>query len=133
MLAQKWKPMEEILDSLNGKKKIVVMGCGGCATFYNTGGIKQVKEMTKNLKKSGKEVVSQICLPLGIEACEIEFSHVFLEAAKKKIEGSDAMLILSCGNGVQVVIEYLDEKMRLTKPVFPSVDVTGVVGGGPNK
>nr|NIO20129.1 hypothetical protein [Candidatus Aenigmarchaeota archaeon] len=120
-------------ELLKGKKKIALMGCGGCATFYNTGGIKQVKEMAKNLGKKGKEVTAQIKLPLGIEDCEIEFSHAFLDANRKKIEDSDAMLILCCGNGVQVVADYLDEKLGIAKPVFPSVDVIGVVGGGPNK
>ena len=32
MIAQEQKPMEEILGYLDGKQKIVAVGCGGCAT-----------------------------------------------------------------------------------------------------
>jgi hypothetical protein len=45
MIAQEQKPMEEILGYLEGKQKVVVMGCGGCATFYRTGDKKAVNEM----------------------------------------------------------------------------------------
>jgi len=47
MIAQEQKPIEEILGYLDGKRKIVAVGCGGCATFYHTGDKKAVKEMAE--------------------------------------------------------------------------------------
>jgi hypothetical protein len=32
MIAQEQKPIAEILEYLDGKDKIVIVGCGGCAT-----------------------------------------------------------------------------------------------------
>jgi len=34
MIGQVQKPLEEILEYLEGKKKIVIIGCGGCATVF---------------------------------------------------------------------------------------------------
>ncbi len=132
MIAQEQKPMEEILGYLEGKQKIVAMGCGGCATFYYTGDKKAVNEMAEKLTKEGKEV-TKIILPLGISACEIDMSAAFLEKNRKAIEDCDAVLVMSCGDGVQVVTEYIDNKMGLAKGVYPANDALGLVGGGPTK
>ncbi len=132
MIAQEQKPMEEILGYLEGKQKVVTMGCGGCATFYGTGDKKAVKEMAEKLTKEGKEV-TKIILPLGISACEIDMSSAFLEKNRKAIENCDAVLVMSCGDGVQVVTEYIDNKMGLAKATYPANDALGLVGGGPTK
>ncbi|MCW3133111.1 MAG: methylenetetrahydrofolate reductase C-terminal domain-containing protein [Methanophagales archaeon] len=132
MIAQEQKPMEEILGYLEGKQKVVTMGCGGCATFYGTGDKKAVKEMAEKLTKEGKEV-TKIILPLGISACEIDMSSAFLEKNRKAIENCDAVLVMSCGDGVQVVTEYIDNKMGLAKSIYPANDALGLVGGGPTK
>jgi len=132
MIAQEQKPMEEILGYLDGKQKVVVMGCGGCATFYHTGDKKAVNEMAEKLTTEGKEV-TKISLPLGISACEIDMSSAFLEKNRKAIEACDAVLMMSCGDGVQVITEYTDEKMEIAKDVIPANDAIGLVGGGPTK
>lgn len=49
MIAQTQKPMDEILDMLEGKDKLVLYGCGGCATVFHTGGEPEVKEMADAL------------------------------------------------------------------------------------
>jgi len=54
MIAQVQKPMEEILEMLEGKEKLVLYGCGGCATIFHTGGEPEVKEMADTLSKHGK-------------------------------------------------------------------------------
>ncbi len=132
MIAQEQKPMEEILGYLNGKQKVVVMGCGGCATFYGTGDKKAVNDMAEKLTKEGKSV-TKISLPLGVSACEIDMSAAFLVKNRTALENSDALLMMSCGDGVQVVTEYMDEKMEITKAVIPANDALGLVGGGPTK
>lgn len=124
--------MEEILGYLDGKQKIVTMGCGGCATFYGTGDKKAVNEMAEKLTKEAKEV-TKIVLPLGISACEIDMSAAFLEKNRKALENCDAVLVMSCGDGVQIVTEYIDNKMGLAKDIIPANDAIGLVGGGPTK
>ncbi len=39
------KPFEEILGYLEGEKKIVLMGYGGCTTTFHTDGIKKINDM----------------------------------------------------------------------------------------
>ncbi|MCD6456853.1 MAG: hypothetical protein J7K81_08740, partial [Methanophagales archaeon] len=106
MNAQTPKPFEEVLEYLEGKKKIVLMGCGGCATIYHTGGIKEIDEMAEKLTKEGKEI-SKIGLPFGLFTCFLPMSSMVLNENKKAIEDCDAMLMMSCGDGLQAVRGYL--------------------------
>ncbi len=130
MIAQEQKPIEEILGYLKGKRKVAVVGCGGCSTFYRTGDKAAVEKRAEELMSKGKEVL-KIVLPFSIQACEIEKSGVWLEKNRKKLEGYDAVLVLSCGSGVQVVADYINEKMGFAVPVIPANDAIGLVGGGP--
>jgi len=130
MNAQVSKPFEEILGYLEGKKKVVLMGCGGCATIFHTGGIKEVGEMAEKLTKEGKEVV-KIGLPFAVFACYVPMSSMILKEHRKEIEECDAMLMQSCGDGAQVVRAYLEEEMGIVKPMYPANNAMGFSGGGP--
>jgi len=35
MIAQVQRPIEEILEMLDGKEKLVLYGCGSCATVFH--------------------------------------------------------------------------------------------------
>jgi hypothetical protein len=132
MIAQEQKPMEEILGYLEGKKNIILMGCGGCATFYHTGDKKAVNEMAAKLGQEGK-TVTKINLPFGMQVCDTEKSGMYLEKAKKTVEDADAILVMSCGDGVQVVTDFTENQMGLMKAVYPANNALGLVGGGPKK
>ena len=79
MNAQLPKPFEEVLGYLQGKKRIVLMGCGGCATIFHTGGIRDVDEMADKLAKEGKEIIGKIGLPFAVFACYLPMSSMFLK------------------------------------------------------
>ena len=132
MIAQEQKPIEEILGYLEGKNDVVIMGCGGCATFYHTGDKKAVDEMADKLEKEGKKV-TKIPMPFSMQVCDTEKSAVFLNKKRKALEDCDAVLVMSCGDGVQIATEYIDEGMGLTKAVYPANNAIGLVGGGPTK
>jgi len=57
LIISKKKPFEEILEDLEGDDKIVILGCGECATATRTGGEPEVAEMKAALEAAGKEVV----------------------------------------------------------------------------
>ena len=61
MIGQTQKPIDEILEYLEGKEKVVLVGCGGCATVFHIGGQAEVKEMAKELPKVGKRVFGSYC------------------------------------------------------------------------
>ncbi|MHC1610694.1 MAG: methylenetetrahydrofolate reductase C-terminal domain-containing protein [Candidatus Methanospirareceae archaeon] len=132
MIAQEQKPMEEILGYLEGKENVVIVGCGGCATFYHTGDKEAVNEMAEKLEKEGKSV-TKISMPLGMQACETEKIGMFLERERDKVEKCDAILVMSCGDGVQVTADYVNEEMGIPKAVIPANDALGLVGGGPTQ
>jgi hypothetical protein len=63
MIGQVQKPLDEILAMLDGKEKLVLCGCGGCATVFHTGREPEVKEMAENLSCHGKEILAAIAPP----------------------------------------------------------------------
>jgi len=132
MIDQTQKPIEEILEYLEGKERVVLVGCGGCATFFHTGGETEVKEMAKTLTETGKQVLATIAPPFGEFTCYAPWSKARLSQYRKEIEESDAILMLTCGDGLQVVRELiLEEEFELVKPIYPGTNSIGHMGGGP--
>lgn len=133
MIGQIKKPIEEILDYLDGKKKVVIYGCGGCATVFHTGGEAEVNEMKDILIKNGKDVLAAIAPPFGEFTCYAPWSKKRMEDYKKQINDCDAVLMLCCGDGLQVVREYiLENEFGLTKAIYPGTNPIGHMGGGPS-
>jgi hypothetical protein len=132
MIGQTQKPIEEVLEYLEGKEKVVLVGCGGCATVFHTGGETEVKEMAKTLTETGKQVLAAIAPPFGEFTCYAPWSKSRLSQYRKQIEESDAILMLTCGDGLQVVRELiLEEEFELVKPIYPGTNPIGHMGGGP--
>jgi hypothetical protein len=132
MIGQIQKPIEEILEYLEGKEKVVLVGCGGCATVFHTGGEAEVEEMAKKLSEMGKRVLAAIAPPFGEFTCYAPWSKSRLSKYRKEIEESDAVLMLACGDGLQVVRELiLEEEFEITKPIYPATNPIGHMGGGP--
>ena len=55
MLITEQKPMEEILQYLDGEKDIFLVGCKGCSEGCETGGEQQVAEMKQRLEQLKEE------------------------------------------------------------------------------
>ena len=120
MIGQKPKPLEEILESLEGKQKVVVVGCGGCATVFHTGGEAEVQAMAERLTQNGKEVLAAVAPPFGEFTCYAPWSKARLGAVREQVEECDAILMLTCGDGAQVVRELVVEgAFGIRKPLYP--------------
>jgi len=134
MIGQTQKPLEEILGYLEGKEKVVIMGCGGCATVFHTGGEPEVKGMADALVQNGKEVLAAISPPFGEFTCYVPWSSARLGQYRDAVEQCDALLMLTCGDGLQVVREFiLEGQLDLLKPIYPGTDPIGHMGGGPTR
>ncbi len=132
MIAQVQKPIEEILEYLEGRDKVVLVGCGGCATVFHTGGEPEVKEMADILSRHGKEVLAAIAPPFGEFTCYAPWSSKRLSKYRQEIEECDAILMMTCGDGLQVVRESVIEgEFGLLKRIYPATNPTGHMGGGP--
>jgi len=132
MIGQVQKPLEEILAMLDGKEKLVLYGCGGCATVFHTGGEVEVKEMAITLSRNGKNVLATIAPPFGEFTCFAPWSEERISKFLPEIRECDAILMMTCGDGLQVVREIvLENKFGLIKPIYPATNPIGHMGGGP--
>ena len=133
MIGQTQKPIEEVLGFLDGKEKVVLVGCGGCATVFHTGGEPEVKEMADILTKRGKNVLAAVVVPFGEFTCYAPWSIARLKPYREQIEECDAILMMTCGDGLQVVREFiLEDECGLVKPIYPTTNPIGHMGGGPS-
>lgn len=117
MIATKAKDFDTIAQYLAGDKKICIVGCGQCATTYQTGGEKQVAEMKQRLESLGKTVTAAWVI---FTPCDERITKRDLRANAQGVSDSDAILALTCGAGVQTVALAGDSKNP--KPVYPALD-----------
>ena len=119
MLVSQQKPIEEILQMVEGEKNVFLVGCNGCAEVCETGGEKACGELKAQLEQSGVAVSG---------FCNVDFMCnkllVSLKASrfKNEIDAADSIVALTCGIGVQSLASVVE------KPVHPA-DNTVSVGG----
>jgi ferredoxin len=115
MIVADRKPMEEILESVSGYRRILVAGCNECVTVCEAGGKKEVGVLASALriafKNQGQEaVVDEVTL-------ERQCDHPYLEEIRNIADQYDAILSLACGCGIQFMAEKYQDK-----PVLPGVN-----------
>ena len=107
--------MEEILDMLGERRRIVLAGCGTCVTVCGAGGEREVSVLASQLKmhfkKKGEDVEIREVTPR--RQCDIEF----IEDVRPHVEGADCIVSMACGAGVQLTAETYREI-----PVFPALN-----------
>ncbi|MFC1485606.1 methylenetetrahydrofolate reductase C-terminal domain-containing protein [Candidatus Latescibacterota bacterium] len=117
MIIAERKPLREIKSFLENYDKILIVGCGTCATVCLAGGEAEVKIVASALRigflRENKEIeILEDCIT---RQCEPEFITKIIERVKK--ENVQAVLSLGCGVGVNFLAEKLE-----TVPVFPGVN-----------
>jgi ferredoxin len=115
MIITELKPLKNIIDSLKGRSKIFLIGCGECATTCNTGGEVQITRMKQDLEAAGKTVAGS-CVPSA--PCVAAKLKSELAKNMEGLRKADAALVLACGLGAQ---SYKDND-RFNLEVFPACD-----------
>jgi ferredoxin len=115
MIVADKKPIEEIIETIKGCNKILVLGCNECVTVCEAGGKKEVAILASALRmyfmKEGREVkIDEITL-------ERQCDHEYLEEIRDVVDQYDAILSLACGVGVQFTAEKYQNM-----PVYPGVN-----------
>ena len=105
------KPYGLIKEKLNKEDKICVIACNACARMCETGGEKELNEITEKLNNDGFNVVSKLLVPV---ACDYDQ----LKRAKPK---GDIFIVLACDAGVFNV-----KKMFPDKKVIAALDTIGL-------
>jgi len=100
MNATELKPTPEILESLADASAVYIVGCTGCPVGCDVGGQKWVDEMTAAITADGKTVTGSCLLEL---LCNKALVGIKLGRFAEQVLAADAVLVGSCGVGVQAV------------------------------
>ena len=115
MIVADKKPIEEIIEEIKDRERILILGCNECVTVCEAGGKKEVGVLASALRmyflNQGNEVkIDEVTL-------ERQCDHEYLEEIRDNIDQYDAVVSLACGVGVQ----FMAEKYQNT-PVYPGVN-----------
>jgi ferredoxin len=119
MIIAKRKPLDKIAAMLEGRKKVLVLGCSGCVTVCMEGGEAETNAVAAALRL--KFPGAQFDVETILRLCEFDLADQI--AKKAKDGGYDTVLTLACGVGLNFLAERLG-----AIPVFPGAD-TSFMGG----
>ncbi len=114
MIITEQKELEEIVRSLRGRRRVFLIGCGVCAATWGTGGEKEAAGMEARLKEAGIDCAGWIVTEEA--TCDARTTRRVIRRNREAIASSDALLVLSCGAGVQTVAALAD------LPVYPALN-----------
>ena len=121
MIVADRKPLEEILEMVHDCSKILLVGCKGCVTVCNVGGLKEVQVLAATLRIARKKEDR----PLDVEerVLERQCDPEYVEQLRDDYDQYDAVLSMACGVGPQFLSEaYPSQRF------FPTVN-TRFMGG----
>ncbi|MBF0226961.1 MAG: methylenetetrahydrofolate reductase C-terminal domain-containing protein [Desulfobacterales bacterium] len=121
MIVANRKPLKEILDMIKDSNKIMVVGCKGCVTVCNVGGLKEVEVLASSIKiarkKEGKDI------ELVEKTLERQCDPEYIAQIKGVVNDFDAVISMACGVGPQFLSEaYPNQRF------FPAVNTTFMGG-----
>ena len=117
MIVANRKPLAEILEMVDGCDRVMVVGCKGCVTVCNVGGLKEVQILASSLKIARKKDGR----PLDVveKVLERQCDPEYIELVKDEVNDYDAVLSMACGVGPQFLSEAYPEQR-----FFPAVNTT---------
>ena len=113
------KPDNEILEMVKEYNSLFIVACGGCPVGCNSGGEAKVRELSDFLGRSGKKVTGSTLIDF---LCNKALVGTRLLANVEQLKKSQAVLVLSCGIGVQATGNMID------LPALPANDTLGSQG-----
>lgn len=121
MITAERKPLEEIIEYIKPYKRLLLLGCNECVTVCAAGGRKEVGLLASGLQMAMLKSGSSI--EIREHTLERQCDPEYVEELVSMIDGSEAILSMACGCGVQqLAMRFKD------KPVFPAVN-TKFMGG----
>lgn len=116
MIVGKLKPFDEILSSVKGFKSLLIVGCGSCVTICLSGGDREAKALAREL--SNPELFDQAVPILNVETFQRQCERDLVKTYLRIPEGTEAILSLACGAGVQTLSSVFD------LPVIPALNTS---------
>ena len=117
MIVADRKSLEEILSMVQDKDRIMVVGCKGCVTVCNTGGLKEVEILAASINLARKKEGREIEIETGVleRQCDTEY----VEQLKDSVGNFDGVVSLACGVGPQFLSEAYPDQV-----FYPGVNTT---------
>ena len=122
MILTEFKPLEELMEKLEGEKKIFIMGCGGCPEGADTGGKEVLADFKKKLEKGGKTVTGVMEIDF---LCQKALIRSRIKPKASELKNSDSVLIFSCGIGIQATSAVID---KICHPALNTTTFGGITG-----
>ena len=117
MIVAERKPFDEIMASLAGRRRVLVLACGGCVTVCLTGGEKQADQLASQLRLAAK--AKGLDMTVDVDCLTRQCDREFIENLKKSPDGYDAVVSIACGVGVGFMSELFPKTAWL-----PGVNTT---------
>jgi ferredoxin len=100
---REWSRVRENLTALDAKN-VFIIGCGQCATVAGTGGEPAILAAKARLENDGRHVTGWAIADVG---CHSGGAKLALRKHSGSVESADAVLVLSCGAGVQTTADVI--------------------------
>jgi len=105
MIVTEMKPITKIARMLKGHKSVFIVCCGGCPEGHKSGGLGKGLELAamvgaKGVKATGVTEIEFLC--------NKALAGIKLQRRAKELGGAQAILVVSCGIGVQAVGNMTD-------------------------
>ncbi len=110
MLVAELKPYNETKSFIEKYQSILVVGCGGCTSLCNAGGLRETEALAAKLRRDTGVNIKSVTIE---RQCEDEF----VIELSRMMEGVDAVLSLGCGAGVQLIAEQF-----INIPIYPALN-----------
>lgn len=111
------KSLAEIQNMVKNCDKILVVGCKGCVTVCNVGGLKEVQILASALRIGRKK--DKKPMEVDERVLERQCDPEYVEQLKDEVDSYDAVISMACGVGPQ----FLSERYP-NQRIFPAVNTT---------
>ena len=105
MIVAERKPLDEILQSLAGRRCVLVLGCGGCVAVCCSGGEKQAELLADQLLLAAQ--VRGLDMQVTTDCITRQCDREFFDNMKHDLKEFDVVLSTACGVGVNYMTEVL--------------------------
>ena len=93
------KPLEEIISAIKAYKQVLVLGCGSCVAVCLSGGEREAEQLSRELAQMRhyQSAPPKFEVDSILRQCERDLVLEYQDIPA----GTDAVLSLACGAGVQ--------------------------------
>jgi ferredoxin len=117
MIVADRKPIDEIVSTISEFRNVLVLGCGGCVSVCLTGGDREAVALSRDLDHP--RYYDNDPPGFKVDTIERQCEPDFVESFLKIPDGTEAVLTLACGAGVQTMAAVFK-----SLPIIPAVNTT---------